>query len=77
MYFQGNQAVDGATTQSSTSGNWFSERPLMAIEVSSSCIRDAPQLSVRLTHGGGWICIIFTELVKWLSLTEKTVVQNE
>ncbi len=38
-------------------------------------IRDAPQPLLRLTHGGGWICVKCTELVKCSSLTENTAVE--
>ncbi len=36
-------------------------RPLISIQVSQSRHHRVPQPTVRLTHGGGWICIIFTE----------------
>ncbi len=36
-------------------------RPLISIQVSQSHHHRVPQPTVRLTHGGGWICIIFSE----------------
>ncbi|KAL0189889.1 hypothetical protein M9458_016988, partial [Cirrhinus mrigala] len=42
-------------------GTGLLKRPLIVIEVSSSCIRDAPQPLMKITHGGGWICKRFTD----------------
>ncbi len=63
--------MDGANINIS----WVAEKAIDSNRgLKQLTIRDAPQPLLRLTHGGGWICVKCSELVKCSSLTENTAV---
>ncbi len=78
LHFLGNLAVDGATTQSSTStGNWFSER---AIDGNRGLQQMYTQCSSTLNETNPWWRLDLRHIYRVSEVvitTEKTVVQNE